>query len=145
MDRDLKHLKILSFGYYFCAAVCGLIFMLPLLYIFTAHLQVMTESTAMGMSWYLHGDPNIGEMFQQGQTNSFFMVFVMIFGFGFGLPLLAMIIANYYCAKSLRRQKNYTFCLVMAGLNTASPPFGMVLGIFSLVVLLRDSTKSLFQ
>jgi hypothetical protein len=40
--------------------------------------------------------------------------------------------------------EEYTFCLVMAGVACMFMPFGTVLGVFTIIVLLRDSVKELF-
>jgi hypothetical protein len=44
----------------------------------------------------------------------------------------------------LARRVRYTFCLVVAGLECMLMPFGTVLGVFTLLVLLRDSVKVKF-
>jgi len=47
-------------------------------------------------------------------------------------------------ARFLARRRRYMFCLVMAGIECLFMPFGTVLGIFTIVVLMRDSVKQLF-
>lgn len=44
----------------------------------------------------------------------------------------------------LQRRRGYTYCLVMAALACMFMPFGTVLGVFTLVVLVRPSVKELF-
>jgi hypothetical protein len=50
-----------------------------------------------------------------------------------------------YAGRCLARRKNYTFCFVMAAIACLFLPFGTVLGVCSLVVLLRPSVKALFN
>lgn len=49
-----------------------------------------------------------------------------------------------YAGRCIGRRKNWVFVLVMAGVNCLSAPFGTLLGVFTFVVLLRDSVKPLF-
>ena len=55
---------------------------------------------------------------------------------------LAALIA--YAGRSLQTRKRYTFCLVMAGVECIFMPVGTVLGVFTMIVLVRDSVKELF-
>ena len=45
----------------------------------------------------------------------------------------------------LKKRTAWTYCLVIAGLECMMMPFGTVLGVFTVVVLLRDSVKQLFK
>ena len=47
-------------------------------------------------------------------------------------------------ARKLRARKNRMFCCVIAGITCASVPLGTVLGVFTLVVLMRPSVQALF-
>ena len=44
----------------------------------------------------------------------------------------------------LATRKHYMFCLVMAAIECLFTPFGTVLGVFTIVVLMRDSVKQSF-
>ena len=46
---------------------------------------------------------------------------------------------------NLARHQRYMFCLVMAGVGCIFMPFGTVLGVFTIIVLMRDSVKQLFR
>ncbi len=52
----------------------------------------------------------------------------------------AMIVAG----RRLRGRKSHTYCLVVAGIECAVIPFGTVLGIFTILLLMKDSVKTLF-
>jgi hypothetical protein len=45
----------------------------------------------------------------------------------------------------LRSRTNRTFSMVVAGINCLYVPLGTVLGIFTIVVLLRDSVRELYE
>lgn len=50
-----------------------------------------------------------------------------------------------YARRCIRKRKNYTFILVIAGINCAFVmPLGTVLGVFTFVVLTRPMVKPLF-
>lgn len=53
---------------------------------------------------------------------------------------VGLFVAGYLLA----RRRGYFFCLVMAGIACTFSPFGTVLGVFTLLVLLRSSVKQLF-
>jgi len=52
-----------------------------------------------------------------------------------------IIAAGYFLSK----RRHYTFCLVVAGVECIFIPFGTVLGIFTIIVLVRPTAKALFQ
>jgi hypothetical protein len=45
----------------------------------------------------------------------------------------------------LAHRKYYMFCIVMAAVECLFMPFGTVLAVFTLVVLLRESVKRMFE
>jgi hypothetical protein len=45
----------------------------------------------------------------------------------------------------LARRKHWLFCLVMGGIECLFMPFGTVLGVFTIIVLMRESIKELFS
>lgn len=45
----------------------------------------------------------------------------------------------------IAQRKYYTFCFVMAAVESLFTPFGTVLAVFTLVVLLRESVKQMFD
>jgi hypothetical protein len=46
--------------------------------------------------------------------------------------------------RALARRRLYSFCLAMAGVSCVFAPLGTVLGVFTLIVLMRPSVKALF-
>src|SRR5207247_2646947 len=53
-------------------------------------------------------------------------------------------IAMIVTARMLRRRRRHTFCMAMAGIACLWQPFGLALGIFSFIVLMRPSVQELF-
>ncbi|UCF00460.1 MAG: hypothetical protein JSV82_02745 [Planctomycetota bacterium] len=64
---------------------------------------------------------------------------LMLIACGWGLAIC--LIAAGRC---LSRKKHYVFCLVIAAIGCVFMPFGTVLGVFTIIVLMRPSVKELF-
>jgi hypothetical protein len=58
---------------------------------------------------------------------------------------LAMAICILIAGRALARCKRYSFALVMGGIECLFLPFGTILGVFTVVVLSRESVKALFS
>jgi len=61
------------------------------------------------------------------------------------IVLLAWAAALVYTGRYLNRRVNRTFCFVIAAICCLSVPLGTILGIFTIIVLQRDSVKALFE
>jgi hypothetical protein len=69
-----------------------------------------------------------------------------VLGASFFLASLAMAICILMAGRSLARQRRYLFAFVIACLECFFiPPFGTILGVFTIVVLSRESVKALFS
>jgi hypothetical protein len=69
----------------------------------------------------------------------FFVIGSSIVLFGWTLAALTI-----YAGRSIKRREKYTLCLVVACVNCLQMPLGTALGVFTLIVLLRDSVKPMF-
>ena len=65
-------------------------------------------------------------------------VAIVILAWGMGAAL-------FLSGRWLAEHRNWTFCLVVACLSMINQPLGTILGIFTLIVLLRPSVKELFR
>jgi len=127
MDEDLHHLRLLSTFHYVVAGVLALFSLFPVI-----HLVVGIVAVSGG----LDGPEGIPVLF-----GLFFIVFALVFILcGLSLSVCVAVAGGY-----LRRQERYTFCLVIAALLCMFMPFGTVLGVFTIVVLMKPSVKELFQ
>lgn len=63
-------------------------------------------------------------------------IFILI-----GWTLAGFIIA---AGRKLKRRVAWTFCLGVAGIECVLMPFGTVLGVFTILVLMKDSVKQMF-
>src|SRR4029077_11975083 len=58
---------------------------------------------------------------------------------------IAMAICILIAGRSLALRKRYSFVLVMACIECLFVPFGTILGVFTIVVLSRESVRGLFS
>jgi quinol-cytochrome oxidoreductase complex cytochrome b subunit len=72
--------------------------------------------------------------------NAFRYIYLFIGAWGF-----ASIICNAIAGFCLLNQRDRMFCMIIAGFNCINFPFGTALGIFTLLVLLRDSVRLKFE
>jgi len=71
-------------------------------------------------------------------------IFIMVFAGLFILAGWTLAVLIAYAGRSLQARRRYTYCLVMAGVECIFMPFGTVLGVFTIIVLMRDSVKEMF-
>lgn len=128
-DKLLNQARMLAIGHY---AVGGLIMLGSLLFaiyivigIFFMTLNVPTSP----------GDP---------PPMLFGGVFVAVGAIG-GLLVLAMGIANLVAGINLGRLRGRTLILVVAIINLLNQPLGLILGILTLLYLVQDDVKRLFE
>ncbi|PPT76927.1 hypothetical protein XaplCFBP3122_07800 [Xanthomonas arboricola pv. populi] len=130
---DLQHLKLLSIFHYVLAAITALFSLFPLIHLFmgiaiiTGHLP-MTNANADAPSM----DPRL--------FGWFFVAFAAVF-IGCGLTLAAFMA---YAGRCIAQRRRHLLCLIVAGISCSFMPFGTVVGVFTLVVLLRPQVKALF-
>jgi hypothetical protein len=130
MGHDEDQLKLLSIFHYVVAGIAALFSLFPLIYL------------VMGLVFILVPDQSWGK---EGPPPAFFGWFFVFFGAA--MITIGWIFAGFVlrAGRCLSRRKSYTFCLVMAGIECIFMPFGTVLGIFTIVVLMRESVKQLFH
>ena len=54
-------------------------------------------------------------------------------------------ICNFVSASNLRQRRNRTLSLIVAGFNCLQVPFGTALGVFTFIVLTRDSVREVYE
>ena len=129
-SQDAEHLKLLSVFHYIVAGIMALFACLP---IFHLLIGLAVVSGRFGTSKGGTPPPDV------------FGWFFVVFASGailFGWTLAA---CTFLAARSLSQRKRYLFCLVIAGVMAATcMPFGTVLGVFTIIVLMRPSVKQAF-
>ncbi len=130
MNKDLEHLKILSMCYYISAGITALFSCFPLIHL------------TMGILMVSGAFPNDGK---GGPPPAFIGWFFIIFAAVFILGGWAIAVASFFAGKFIKQKRNYIFCLIVAGINCLFFPIGMVLGVFTFIVLLRESVRAIFD
>ena len=131
-SRDEEHLRILSILYYVFGGLSVFGGLFPLIYV---ALGVAFVSGAMGPAAKGGAGappPELGWIF-------------IVFGGVFSLLILSMAACTLFTAYNLSKKRRYLFCFVIACLCCASIPLGTVLGVFTIVVLVRPGVKELFD
>lgn len=131
VSRDLDHLRILSIFYYVYAGFTFFFALIPLIYI---GLGIAMLSGALDLD-NAGGNPPPPEIGY---------IFIAVGG---GLMCLGMLMGALMimAGRRLAAQRGYTYCMVIAVLLCLHFPLGTVLGVFTIVILMRDSVKALFD
>lgn len=127
-DVDLKHLNLLAIFHWIWG---GLIMLFSLAGIIYIVLGAMVYNGTIPMD-----DPNLS-------AEAFAWIFIAM---GSAVLLLGWTIGllNIYCGFCLKKHKKRTLCIVVAAIDCLSFPIGTTLGVFTIVVLVRDSVKALY-
>ena len=131
MNRDKEHLQLLAVFHYVVAGLATLFCFFPLLY-----------SILGGFLLYAANHP--GPSNQEPPPAVLGWVFIVL-GTLFFLAGVAMVICILIAGRSLALCKRYSFAFVMACIECLFIPFGTILGVFTIVVLSRESVKGLFS
>jgi len=131
MNQDQEHLKLLSIFHYVVGGIAALFACIPVIHLIIGIVFIVSP---------------------EGMTDKAGNVPPPFFGWMFAIIGGALILTGWayaiclICAgRFLARRKHHLFCLIIAGLSCLFVPFGTVLGVFTIIVLLRPSVKELFQ
>jgi hypothetical protein len=129
-NPDESNLKLLAMLYYIwaglhaCAGLVGVLFIVA-----GTFLTVMPQ-------------------FLQGQNGNppppwFGAVFTGL-GVLFFIFIEAGAVMMFLVGRNISRRVHHTYCMVIAGINCLSVPFGTILGIFTIVTLQKPSVRAMF-
>jgi hypothetical protein len=128
-NQDADHLRLLSIFHYIVGGIVSLFSLFPLI-----HLAVGIAILAGAFEGADQGTPPPAFM---GWLFVLFSLIFIVMG-------LAMAICIAIAGRKLSRRTGHLYCLVIAGLECAFIPFGTVLGVLTILVLMRPSVKVLF-
>ena len=131
MNKDAEHLRLLAIFHYVFAGMVALGSLFPFIH-FVLGLTFLSAS--QGSEFGDMGGPPVAIAWVFIVVSS-----ALILG---GLTV-AVLIAH--AGNSLRDRKRYTYCTVVAAICCMLMPIGTALGVFSLVVLMRESVKLEFE
>jgi hypothetical protein len=132
MNQDEEHLQLLAIFHYVVAGLAALFSFFPLLYTTVGAIFVFAAR---------HGTVKPGEDLPPEFLGWIFAALgSLLFLIG-----IAMAICILIAGRSLALRKRYSFALVMACIECLFVPFGTILGVFTIVVLSRESVRGLFS
>ena len=133
MNQDLEHLRLLSIFHYVVAGIGAFFSCFPVFHL------------AFGLVMLFA--PGILEHGPKENPEGLRLVGLVFVGFAAAFMLTGWTISFcvYLAGRFLGRRQYYMFCLVMAGILCVMVPFGTVLGVFTIIVLVRPSVMALFE
>ena len=127
---DADHLRLLAI-FHGVLAAAGLLFLGLLL----LHYQLMNQ---------VFSDPKFWQNGRGVPPPEMFAIFKWVYVFAGGIIVAGMVL-NALSGWCIARRQARVFSLFVAGLDCLQLPFGTILGVFTLVVLLRDSVREAYE
>jgi hypothetical protein len=127
--RDEEHVKLLGIFYYVSAGMTAVFGLFPLIYV------------VMGVFVASFPGPARAEELAAARGMGIFFV---AFGIGWFLMQQGFAAVKAYAGYCLRRRQKRILCIVVGGITCLGFPFSTVLGVFTFIVLLRDSVRDIF-
>lgn len=125
-DQDLEYLRLLAIFHFVVGGLALLVACIPLL-----HLLV---GVGLATGAFDTTEPLARAV---GAAIAVFAAVGIVAGWGFGIALVA-------AGRFLVSRRHHTYCLVMAALACVFVPFGTVLGVLTIIVLMRPSVRTAF-
>ena len=129
MNQDEQHLKLLSIFHYVLGGIACIFSCFPVIHLIAGIFIVI------GCSQSTSG--NAPPAF----IGFFFIaiaLFIILSGWAVALCILI-------AGRKIEKRKSWLYCMIIAGIECLFMPFGTVLGVFTIIVLARDSVKQLFM
>lgn len=128
---DESHLNSLAIGHYVLAGITALFSLFPLIHV------------AMGLMFVLH-PAAMADKHGSGPPAFVGWMFVMI-GATFILLGEACAVCIFLSGRYLKQRRRYLFSFIVGCIACAMFPLGPVLGVFTIIVLSRESVKKLYH
>lgn len=127
-DKDTEHLRLLVIFHYIWAGLAG----------FCGCGGISLHYALMRCLFTLPAKPGQAQLPEEllAILPIFYVIPAMFMSVGITLNLLS--------AYFISRRQNRTFSIVVAGMNCLQVPFGLALGVFTLIVLLRDPVRATY-
>jgi hypothetical protein len=131
VNKDVEHLRLLATFHYIVGAITAIWLSFPLIHVF------------VGLMFMLMPDSFGSDGKQAFPMRMFGLIFVVIGG---AIVLLGWTLGalTIYAGRCISRREKHMFCVVVACVNCLHMPIGTLLGVFTVIVLFRDSVRQLF-
>ena len=128
---DQDHVKLLAIFHFVAAglALFGILFLI-------LHFTIVHT---------IFADPKIWENQKSGPPPAIILQVLNLVYVVVGAWFLISGILNVISGLCLASRKGRTFSMVVGGINCLHIPLGIVLGVFTLIVLMRDSVRELYE
>ncbi len=128
---DEEQLRLLTLFYYISAGITALFACFPFIHLIMGIIMIVISCCCK----VENGDAPLA------------VIGLVFIGFALVFILAGWTIAvlKFLVARSIRNRRNYTFCLVVAGISCLSIPYGTILGVMTFIVLLKGSVKTMFS
>jgi hypothetical protein len=129
MSQDEEHLKLLSIFHYIVGGIMALFSLFPIFHLIFGIVMIVSPDTFESGG---EGPPAfIGWLF--ALTGGIIIIV--------GMALATCVIM---AGRFLSLRRHYTYCFVVACIECLFIPFGTVLGVFTIIVLMREPVKQYF-
>jgi hypothetical protein len=132
MNQDNEHLNLLAVFHFVLAGLGAFVACFPILHLVIGIVVLVAPASI--------------EIPDEAQIPR------VLFGVLFTVIPLTIILVGwtiafliYRAGRCLQRHESYTFCLVMAGVMCLFMPLGTALGVFTIIVLMRPTVKTMFE
>ena len=132
VNQDEEHLRLLSIVHYVMGGMMGFFACFGLIYVVLGVMFLFMPTQAFG--------PGPGQPPPPAAMGAIFLVLgsvITVLGWSFA----ALVI---YAGRCIAKRKSWVFCLVMACIQCLWVPFGTVLGVFTIIALMRSTVQALF-
>lgn len=140
MSQDESHIDSLAIAHYVVGGCMVLFSCMPLMHMFMGLMMIMDVGN---MQEAITAQSEAQPM-PQPFPPMLFGWFFLIMGLLFFLIGQAISISVIVSGRYLHQRKNYMFSFVLACIACMFVPFGTVLGVFTIIVLSRESVKMLY-
>ena len=130
--EDQEHLKLLAIGHYVVGGIGVFFACLPLIHL------------TLGLAFLFGGIEDFEGAAAEEVPAFIGLLFAIIGGifFLFGQACAWCVI---YSGRQIAQRKKHTFSFIIGCVNCMFFPFGTILGVFTIIVLSRDSVKDLYN
>lgn len=130
---DEEHLKLLSIGYLVSAGMTAFFSLFALIYVFMG-LMIALIGIAADTSSKTDNAPPVAVGLILGAI-----------GLAIFMVIMAIAVLKFRAGRCIQRRRSRSYCMVVAAISCLAIPYGTLLGVFTFVVLGRDSVKALFK
>jgi hypothetical protein len=139
MNQDAEHLRLLSIFHYVVAGLTALFACFPVMHLVMGLFLIFAPDFMFHQNHMAH-NPEMDAVMTRVVGCFLVTIATLIILAGWTLACCL-----FLAGRCLNQHRRYTFCLVIAAISCMMVPFGTVLGVLTIIVLMRPSVKALFE